>query len=411
MLKYIVISFVLLTGQVRAQKTLDFYISAGIQNSPLLKEYQYQVQNNKIDSQRLRVSFGPQVNVNMAGSYAPVFKNWGYDGAISNVHSYNALINVSQKIIGKNNFENQNLVIQLQNLGIRNQGRISEQDLIRSITQQYITTYGDLQQINFNKDMLSLLKEEETILKKLTEKGVYKQTDFLSFLVNIQQQELRLKQLHIQYKNDLATLKYITGLTDTVLILLDAPPDLGNQVAGPEQTIFYQPFKIDSLKIEAADRQIDFGYRPKMSIYADGGYNSSFITAPYRNFGLSGGFTVAIPIYDGRQRKMLHLKNALAEETRKSYRDFFLNQYQQQINQLQQQLQLTEQFIEQTNTQIKYAEVLIKAERQQLITGDVRIADYIIAISNYLNAKYIITQNSISRLQILNQINYWNRKY
>jgi S1-C subfamily serine protease len=45
-----------------------------------------------------------------------------------------------------------------------------------------------------------------------------------------------------------------------------------------------------------------------------------------------------------------------------------------------------------------------------LVTGDVRIADYIIAIGNYLNAKNIITQNTINKLQIINQVNYWNRK-
>ena len=60
--------------------------------------------------------------------------------------------------------------------------------------------------------------------------------------------------------------------------------------------------------------------------------------------------------------------------------------------------------------QINYVEGLIKAQRQQLVTGDIRITDYIIAISNYLNTKNIITLNTINKFQIINQINYWNRK-
>ena len=411
MRKYFILYIILLiTANASAQKTLDYYLHSGIQSSPLLKDYQYQVLNNKIDSQRLRVNFRPQVYGSTTGTYAPVVKTWGYDGAITNIHTYNAFITVSQTIIGKENLNNQYLAIQLQNLGLQNQGRISEQDLKRSITQQYITTYGDMLQIIFNQETLALLKEEEAILKKLAEKGVYKQTDFLSFLVNVQQQELLIKQLRIQYQNDFATLNYVTGLRDTTFTVLDAPSGLDINLPPVEQTVFYQQFHIDSLKIIAADKQVDFGYRPKMSLYADGGYNSSFLATPVRNFGLSAGVTVTVPIYDGRQRKMLHQKNINAEQNRQNYRDFFSKQYQQQIAQLQQQLQQTEQLIEQTNTQIKYADGLIKAQRQQLVTGDVRIADYIIAIGNYLNAKNIITQNSITRLQILNQINYWNRK-
>jgi hypothetical protein len=44
-----------------------------------------------------------------------------------------------------------------------------------------------------------------------------------------------------------------------------------------------------------------------------------------------------------------------------------------------------------------------------LETGDARIADLVIALNNYLTAKNLLTQNTVSRLQIINQINYWNR--
>jgi hypothetical protein len=258
--------------------------------------------------------------------------------------------------------------------------------------------------------MLSLLKGEEAILKKLTEKSVYKQTDYLSFLVTVQQQELLIKQIENQYQNDFATLNYIAGLTDTAYTLLEAPPVSTEVLPELQETVFYQQFKVDSLKIKNNDEQIDFSYKPKLSLFADGGYNSSFAITPYKNFGVSGGVALVVPIYDGRQRKMLHQKNTIAEQTRKNYEDFFSNQYSQQIEQLKQQLLLSQQLIEQTTTQISYSEGLIKAQQQQLVTGDVRIADYIIAIGNYLNAKNIITQNRISKLQIINQINYWNRK-
>jgi len=30
-------------------------------------------------------------------------------------------------------------------------------------------------------------------------------------------------------------------------------------------------------------------------------------------------------------------------------------------------------------------------------------------VNNYLAAKNLLTQNNISRMQIINQLNYWNR--
>ncbi|MBS1737040.1 MAG: TolC family protein [Bacteroidetes bacterium] len=411
-MRYLLYTFLLtlFCASLSAQKNLDYFLSQGLQNSPLLKDYQFQVQGNKIDSQRLKASFGPQVTGNTTGSYSPVVKGWGYDGAITNLHTYNALIGVSRVIVGKDNLNNQYLSFQLQNLGLQNQGKISEQDLKRSIIQQYITAYGDLLQINFNEEIITLLKNEEAILKKLAEKGVYKQTDFLSFLVNIQQQELLIKQLHIQYQNDYATLNYITGVRDTVFTQLEMPLVSPEELPALDETVFYNQFVIDSLKIKNNDKQIDYNYKPRVSLFADGGYNSSFAITPYKNFGLSAGIALTVPIYDGKQRRMQHQKNAIAEQNRKNYLEFYSTQYSQQIAQLNQQLLLTQQMIEQTATQVKYAEGLITAQRQQLVTGDVRIADYIIAIGNYLNAKNSITLNTINKLQIINQINYWNRK-
>ncbi len=409
--KIATIFFVFLVNIGTAQnKDIDYFIKQGLQNSPLLKDYQLQIQTNEIDSQRLRVSYLPQVNAGTAAAYAPSIKGWGYDGAITNLHTFNALVTVLQPIIGKNNINNQYMALQLLNLGLQNQGKISEQDLKRSISQQYITVYGDLEQIRFNTDLMDLLNKEESILKKLAENGVYKQTDFLSFMVNIQQQELVIKQLKQQYQNDFSTLNYISGLSDTAYTILPAPQLLNEALPPLEQTVFYQQYQLDSLKIKNTDQQIDFNYRPKINVFADGGYNSSFLITPYKNFGVSAGISLVVPIYDGNQKKMLHQKNTIAEQKRQNYLNFFSKQYKQQIDQLQQQLLLAEQLIQQATVQIKYAEGLIKAQRPQLVTGDVRIADYIIAIGNYLNAKNIITQNTITKLQLINQINYWNRK-
>ena len=81
----------------------------------------------------------------------------------------------------------------------------------------------------------------------------------------------------------------------------------------------------------------------------------------------------------------------------------------QQLIQLHQQLYATEKLKGAINKQVEYLEVLIDADLKLLQTGDIRMADLVIAMNNYVTAKNLVVQNTISRYQIINQINYWNK--
>jgi outer membrane protein TolC len=396
---------------VEAQQgsSLDFYVSQALQNSPLLKDYQNQVLAGQVDSALIKASYLPQVVGNSTNIYAPAIKGYGYDQAISNGGNFTTVVAVTKTLVGQSHLDAQYETIRLQNLGITNTSKVSEQDLKKSVTAQYITAYGDLQQLKFNREIYALLQREEQVLKDLTEKNIYRQTDYLTFVVTLKQEGLLLQQLDIQYRNDHGTLNYLCGINDTSATLLDDPdirlqslPDIGNSV-------FFRQFGLDSLKLRNDRSLINFNYRPKASLYADGGWSSSLQYEPYKNFGVSFGFMVTMPIYDGHQRKMQYSKLDIAERTRTGYKDFFTRQYNQQIAQLTQQLKATEALIGQIDEQVKYSQTLIEVNEKLLGTGDAKIADYVIALTNYLNAKNLLTQNNITRLQIINQINYWNR--
>jgi outer membrane protein TolC len=388
---------------------LDFYLGQAMRNSPLLKDYRNQVQMGQVDSQLIHASYLPQVAGNSTNIYAPSYHGWGYDEAISNGGNFTSVVAVTKTLVGQKHLDAEYETIRLNNQGIGNTSRISEQDLKRSVTAQYITTYGDLQQLNFNRDVYQLLDKESNLLKDLTGKNVYRQTDYLAFLVTLKQEALLLRQLEIQFRNDHGTLNYLCGIVDTSATLLAAPvielqhlPDIAN-------SIFFRQFALDSLKLRNSRSLIDFNYRPRASLYADGGYSSSLMYEPYKNFGVSFGVTITMPIYDGHQRKMQYSKLDIQERTRTGYLEFFSSQYNQQLAQLSQQLTATEELIAEINEQVRYSQTLIDVNGKLLGTGDAKIADYILALSNYLNAKNLLTQNYITRLQIINQINYWNR--
>jgi outer membrane protein TolC len=392
------------------QKNLDYYTNAGLQNSPLIKEYENHLLNITIDSLRTRAGLGLQVQALSTNSYAPVINGWGYDEIITNGVNIYAAVSVSKQLTWQRDQQNQYQALGLQYQSITNTGKISEQELKKNITGQYILAYGSWQTYLFNSEMNDLLKNEGIILKTLTEMGVYKQTEYLSFLVNLQQQELRMNSMKNQYHADLSALNYLCGIEDTSFIPL---PDPGLVV--PEDlpdirgTVFFERFTIDSLKLDNADKQVDISYLPKISLFAEGGYYSSLTYDPYKNFGLNAGFTVSVPIHDGGQKKMQHDKITITEQIRRNYRDFYYSQSSQQINRFLQQLRENRQLAEDISRQLAYAQTLIDTYRKLLETGDMQMSDYIIAISNYLTAKNMMVENKVAKYQIINELNYWNR--
>lgn len=411
-MKKIVSLFLLIniaTVSFSQKNTLDYFISRAIANSPLIKDYANQSASIVADSLLVRAMYKAQVTGTSFNSYSPMVKGVGYDEAITNGGTFSSLVGVNKSIPNKKSLAAQFENLRLQRNSISNASDISEQDLKRTITSQYITTYGDLMQLDFARGIDSFLAKEEIILKKLTEQNVYRQVDYLAFLVTLQQQRLLIRQQVIQFQNDFASLNYLCGIPDTATVVLENPGLLLNSLLGIESSIFYKQFGIDSLKLVNNKTIVDMNYKPKFNLFADAGFNSSLAYRAYKNFGTSFGISATIPIYDGRQRKIQYSKIAIEERTRQNYQSFFTNQYNQQIAQLTQQLKATESLINDINDELRYSESLIKVNEKLLESGEVKIADFILALNNYLNVKNLITQNNINRLQIINQINYWNR--
>jgi outer membrane protein TolC len=399
-----------LGGCATAQSlSLDRYLETAISNSPLLKDLNNQLLSAQLDSVRIRAGFKPQVNVSSGGLYAPFFHNYGYAPAVTNEYVLNGLVTVNKAFIGKNYLNTLFASVGFARDSLLNNVKLSEQDLRRTVIGQYVTAYGSLEQQRFNQEIVLLLGNEEVMLKKLTRSNVYRQSDYLTFLVTFKQAELQLAQSKLQYKTDLAALNYLSGIADTAVVELAKPDLQRNQGIDRRNSIFFRQYTIDSLRLQNGKKLIDYSYRPRANVFADGGLNTDFTLAPYHHLGTSVGFSLSFPIYDGGQRKLLYKKLSLEEETRQNYKAFFDRQYTQQLNQLNQQIAEYDKLITGIQDQFKYSESLIKVDTKLLQTGDLRIADLVLAINGYLSIRNLLTQNIISRLQLINQLNYWNR--
>jgi outer membrane protein TolC len=389
-------------------KSLGYYLKQAEFTSPVLKDFHNQERSAGIDSLIVRATGGPQVTASSAGMYAPIVRGYGYDEVLTNGQALEALLNVNYDLLNRKRINNQLEGIKIQSDSIKYAGQLSLYDLQRSIADQYILAYASQEQVGFNREVVTLLEQEETLLKKLTRSNIYKQSEYLTFLVTIQQQQLVVKQAELQFKNDYATLNYLAGIADTTQVQL-ADPQLQTANTSMDRGFFNKRFDIDSLKNSNQKNAIDFNYKPKLGVYANGGYNSSFVLQPYKNFGASIGFTFSVPIYDGHQKKMQYNKLSLSAKTISSYRDFFVRQQQQQLNLIRQQINQTDVLFPKINEQIRFSKALIEVDSKLMHTGDLKVADFVIAINNYMAAQNLLHQTNINRLKLINQFNYWNR--
>ncbi|MBE7173020.1 MAG: TolC family protein [Williamsia sp.] len=390
-------------------RTLEDFVREAQQNSPVLKEFSNQISSNRLDSMILRATFKTQVNFITSNSYSPVVKGYGYDGAITNGANISALVQASRSFFTPANMAAQYRTITLQNLALADSISISEQDIKRAVIDWYITAYGDQVTLDFNKDVYALLQKEEGALKKLTQSGIYKQTDYLTFYVTLQQQALTLSQAQAQYNADYLTLNYLAGIVDTTVYRVQAPLLNGASQMELYHSVFYQKFVHDSLLLVNQKVLINYSYKPRIGAYTDAGYVSSLATGAARNFGFSFGVSLVVPIYDAHQRAMQLRKVGIAEDTRLAQREYFVNQYRQLVAQLNQQLRATDALVSSIQQQITYANTLITANSKLLAAGDIRITDYVLALNNYLSIQNLLNQNNINRLRIVNQLSYWNR--
>ena len=405
--RFILFSILLFSKIGVFAQTLDFFINKGLENSPLLKDFQNQISIATIDSLMVKANQRPQVNLNATIMKAPFGNNFGYDDAITNGGLYSSTVGVSQNIFNRKTLSNKYQSVDIQKQSIRNSSKLSTNDLKKAITNQYLTAYSDFSDLSFNKKFQKLVGSEKELLQQLAEHGVYKQTDYLAFIIEAQNQEILVNQLGFQLQKDFRLLKTICGITDTAKIELNEPTIAVNSaVFNVESSLFLYQFRIDSLKILNDKAAVDLRYKPKINWFTDAGLTSSDPSNLYKHFGFSLGLGFSLPIYDGKQRQLDYQKLSLAESNRENYKQFNTNQLSNQYVQLNDELTALQELEKMLNQQMKASEELVSLSKAQLNAGNMVMSDFIGALKNYVNINHNLNQVKVSKLQVLNELKY-----
>ena len=389
--------------------TLDYFINQGLIHSPVLKDMSNQVSSNAIDSLLVKAGQKPQIGFNGLVYYAPVINGVGYSEVITNISNISSQAYVTQQIFNKKTIEALYSKSSIQSQSLRVSYKISENDLRKAITLQYLAACSVSNDLIFNRELLKSSAEEEKILVQLVEKGLYRQVDYSSFLVELKGQELLVNDLVIQYQKEISALNILCGLPETVYEQLVLPDIKLKYPVSQNNSPFFTRFVVDSLRIQNEKLLIDRNYKPSVNWFSDAGIVNNIPSEIAKNIGFSVGINLSVPIYDGQQRKLNYEKLKIAENSRTNYSGFFKQQFSQQLQQLYKELKMTEEIIPQINQQLDLEESVIKQQKSLINMGNISITDYVTTLKNYITIKRSVNQYQLKILQIITDINYWNQ--
>ncbi len=388
------------------QRSLDYYLTEGLKNNPMLNDYENQLRSGSIDSLLALCAYKPQVNLTSQALISPAGSKFGYDEAITNGGNYAAVVGVKQSLFNQKvqSAQLENIRLLKQSLGLNK--IITQTDLKKSITLQYITAYAGYDLLLFNRKVSLMLAGQMEGVKYLVEAGIYQQTDLMNLAVSGKAQQISCKQQFIQYKNDVALLNLLCGIIDTTSVEL-ARPDL--ELTHPfdiQQSPVVLQSGVDSLKNLNALNLLDLNYLPKLEAFADAGFMAiTPLTIPH-HFGASLGLNLSVPVYDGRQRELQYSKIKIAETSRTLYLGFYTSQYRQQYRQLYEQLRLTDDLINDISAQILQQKELIEVYKAEIEKGLVRFTDFLAVVNNYTNTRSSLAIAGMNRMQLINQLNF-----
>jgi len=401
---FVIIAFT--TFAQSEEKPLSYFLNEGLSNSPVLKDLNNQAHSNSIDSLLVKAGYKPQVTFNTWMMYAPVINGYGYSDVITNGQNLSSTFNATQTIFNKKTINAQYSGFGIQNQSLLNLSKLTSNDLKKVITAQYLTAYSVLTDKQSTAELLTTTLGEDAILKELVNQGFYKQTDYLTFLIELQSLTLQIAGMEIQYKRELSALNNLCGIKDTTTYILLLPELAGNPLGQSPVSLLFMRYKIDSLRIQNQKYLIDRHYKPELKWFTDAGIVNNEPRYIYQNFGISLGLSLSLPVFDGNQRKLNYQKLKSSEDTRKNYEDSFRRQYDQQIRQLNGELRSTQQLIPQMMKQLDLFNELIHQDWMLVNQGTISITEYITALKNYIVSQKDLNQMKIKKLEIINEINY-----
>lgn len=425
MIKFICFTALILCNSLlfAQQPTLDYYLEKARANSPLIVDNKNQSKANQLEAERLKAQYTKaQLSVTANYLFAPIInrdngsklevnsngaeKYSGYDLAASNGGQYQALINYTQPLFNTQRYQTfaeQSLVAAQVN---DNNVKLSEHDVEKAVTDQYILCLMDKQQLQFTDSLLQLLTEQQSIVKKLTQNGLMKQSDLSLLTIELQTQHNARITFLTTYKRDLLDLNVLSGIADTAFVML---PNVTMEI-NQDTTFshFLNKYRLDSLNLTAQRKIFELKYKPFVNAYANGGLNAVYAPTILNRFGVSAGVSLTWNIFDGHQRSINIQKTNTLLQSVSAYKQYFSTQNSVRKDRILNELKGIDQRLQILQQQLTEYNTLMAFYKKELLQGQLPVINYINVLKTQTAARRDFLLLQTNRLLLINLYNYWN---
>ena len=271
---------------------------------------------------------------------------------------------------------------------------------------QYILCLKSKAQWKNSEFMQKLLDEQVSILNKLVENAVYKQSDLLLLQIEKQNLELNTKSFKDDFKNSIYDLNLLCGIKDSSYIEI-VEIDLKLKSVNTTNSQFLASYKLDSLGIVADQSIIELKYKPQLSLFANAGLNSVNIPSLNR-LGISAGLTFSWNLYDGNQRKLEREKANVNINTLEFEKNHFKTQQEINKDKIKSQIKSLEERRIILENQLNQYDKLYKVYENELSQGLLSIMDFKNLMKDITAKKQDFLLQKMEKQLLVNSYNYWN---
>jgi outer membrane protein TolC len=409
-----------------AQQTLDYYIQTAKSNSPLIKDNQFQSEAARLELERLKsVYTKPQVGIVANYLMAPVVANnngktslqlspgnadsyYGQDAGLTNGGLYQGLVQVNQPLFMKSRFS---AIADEAGIGIKinqNNIRLTNFELEKIITDQYILCLQDMHQIDFLTKYINILKDQKELTTKLVNSSVIKLSDLSLLDIELQTQLIAQQTMQASYSKNILDMNVLAGIPDSNSSKKITPLDLFLNNDNTESS-FTEKYNLDISRLVAQQKIFELKYKPQWNLFANGGFNTTDASLIYRRIGISAGVSFTMTLFDGRQKAINRTRTNFLLQTTQAYKENFLNQNSVRKNNFLQQINAIEERIRLTETQVKEYDKLLGYYKQELIRGQISVINYVNTIKNAIGLEKDFITMQTNRQLLINAYNYWNK--
>jgi len=386
-----------------------------------LNDLAYQIKFKNLDQSKIDAQFNkPKVFVSADYLFAPYFNNngqlvstnpsnkaIGYDAGITNGGDYSALLNAELPLLNKKITSALKSKINVETSSLKTDEDLLKLSIKKNITFLYLEVYR--QQIAYTTSLknFEFLKTQLQIIKALTDKGIYKLTDYQLFKLSLQTETLNLERLKTTLKIKRQQLQAASGVTNTSSSILENSPINLNTKAN-NSSLFLESYKKDSLGFELNKKIFNNNYLPQIKFYTNTGLNATSLTNINRKVGFSAGLQLNYTLFDGHQKKInAQQQQLLIDRTQKNKQ---LKKTEIQINKdgLLKAIMASKINLESEHKFLESNKKILDLFKIEVQKAQVSIINYLSVISQYNTSKLNYEFHKIDLYELINEYNFLN---